>query len=142
MRAQTDFENISFKRGRNPKEVLGIGKRAQIKQWFEKWAPDAEYKIDDDFNIYVENYYLYLRNSKLTSLPDNLKSQGDLDLQNTNITSLPDNLKVGGYLNLNYTKITSLPDNLEVEGFLDIENTKITSLPDNLKVGKYIYKDF
>ena len=67
------------------------------------------------------------------------KVTGDLDLDNTKITSLPDNLKVGGYLYLSNTKITSLPDNLKVGGSLDLRNTKITSLPDNIKVkGKII----
>ena len=78
---------------------------------------------------------LYLRNTPITSLPDNLKVGGGLYLYNTKITSLPDNLKVGGYLYLVNTKITSLPDNLQVGGYLDLNNTKITSLPDNLQVG-------
>ncbi len=62
-------------------------------------------------------------------------SKGDLNLRNTPITSLPNNLNVGGYLNLGNTPITSLPNNLNVGGNLDLYNTKITSLPDNLKVG-------
>ena len=66
-------------------------------------------------------------------------SKGYLDLRDTPITSLPDNLKVGGSLNLYNTKITSLPDNLKVGGYLDLSNTKITSLPDNLKVGGGLY---
>jgi hypothetical protein len=63
-------------------------------------------------------------------------SQGDLDLRDTPITSLPNNLKtVGGNLDLSYTPIQSLPDNLTVEGslFLDgCENLK--KLPNNLTV--------
>jgi hypothetical protein len=63
-------------------------------------------------------------------------SKGDLDLKDTPITSLPDNLKtVGGNLDLSYTPIQSLPDNLTVEGslFLDgCENLK--TLPNNLTV--------
>jgi len=46
-----------------------------------------KYKVVSDLN---------LSNTKVTSLPDNLKVGGDLDLSNTKITSLPDNLKVGG----------------------------------------------
>ena len=80
---------------------------------------------------------LDLRNTPITSLPDNLKQVGGyLDLSNTPITSLPDNLKhVGGYLDLYNTPITKLPDNLTVGGWLDLNNTPITSLPDNLTVG-------
>jgi hypothetical protein len=59
---------------------------------------------------------LYLSNTQITSLPDNLTVDGYLDLENTQITSLPDNLTVNGSLNLNNTLITSLPDNLRVEG--------------------------
>jgi len=39
---------------------------------------------------------LYLRNTNITSLPENLSVGGDLYLSNTNITSLPENLSVGG----------------------------------------------
>ena len=82
---------------------------------------------------------LYLNDTPITSLPDNLKVGGTLYLSNTKITSLPDNLQVGGGLNLGNTKITSLPDNLQVRGWLYLRNTPITSLPDNLKVGGDLY---
>ena len=45
---------------------------------------------------------------------------GDLDLEDTKITSLPDNLKVGGDLNLRGARITSLPENLTVGVWLDL----------------------
>jgi hypothetical protein len=61
--------------------------------------------------------------------------EGDLDLRNTPITSLPNNLEVGGYLNLANTPITSLPNNLKVRSGIDLEETPITSLPNNLQVG-------
>ena len=115
MKTQTVHENISFKRGRDPKQVLGIGKKAQIDNWFKKWAPGVEYEIDDNLNIYVDGY-LDLDITDVTSLPDNLKIGRSLFLKNTKITSLPDNLKVGEDLNLTNTKITSLPDDLEVKG--------------------------
>jgi hypothetical protein len=81
---------------------------------------------------------LDLRNTPITSLPNNLSVGGGLYLYNTPITSLPDNLKVGGYLYLENTKITSLPDNLKVGGNLDLYNTPITSLPNNLSVGGFL----
>jgi len=70
---------------------------------------------------------LYLRNTGITSLPDNLTVGGWLDLSKTGITSLPDNLTVGGWLDLSSTGITSLPDNLTVGGWLDLSSTGITS---------------
>jgi hypothetical protein len=70
---------------------------------------------------------LDLKNTPITSLPDNLtKVEGSLYLENTPITSLPDNLTVGGYLDLENTPITSLPDNLTVEGSLYLGNTPIS----------------
>jgi len=81
---------------------------------------------------------LYLSDTPITSLPDNLEVEKNLYLSNTQITSLPDNLKVGGYLYLSNTQIRSLPNNLKVGG-LYLENTQITSLPDNLKVGGDLY---
>ena len=69
---------------------------------------------------------LYLSNSKITSLPGNLKVQGSLDLSNTEITSLPDNLKVEGSLYLSNTEIISLPDNLKVKGSLYLHNTPLS----------------
>ena len=80
---------------------------------------------------------LYLNNTPIQSLPDNLKVYGDLYLNNTPIKSLPDNLKVGGSLFLNDTLgIKSLPDNLKVGRGLYLHNSDIQSLPDNLEVVK------
>ena len=82
---------------------------------------------------------LYLSGTKITALPDNLTVGGGLDLRDTEITALPDNLTVGGGLYLSGTKITALPDNLTVGGGLDLRDTKITALPDNLTVGGGLY---
>ena len=82
---------------------------------------------------------LYLRDTEITALPDNLTVGGGLDLSGTKITALPDNLTVGGSLDLSGTNITALPDNLTVGGWLDLSGTKITALPDNLTVGGSLY---
>ena len=67
---------------------------------------------------------------------EDLNVEGDLDLPYTNITSLPDNLKVRGFLDLTNTKkITSLPDNLQVGGHIFSNSSNLTSLPDNLSIG-------
>lgn len=78
---------------------------------------------------------LDLRNTPITSLPNNLKVEGGLFLGGTKITFLPDNLKVGGSLFSSDTEITSLPNGLQVGRNLYLSNTLITSLPDNLQVG-------
>ena len=69
---------------------------------------------------------LYLNNTNIQYLPDNLEVGGSLDLYNTPIQSLPDNLRVGDHLNLNNTPIQSLPDNLTVGGSLYLYNTNIS----------------
>lgn len=78
---------------------------------------------------------LDLRNTPITSLPNNLKVEGGLFLGGTKITFLPNNLKVGGSLFSSDTEITSLPNGLQVGRNLYLSNTLITSLPDNLQVG-------
>ena len=132
---------MNFERGIDPKHTLKIGKRTQIDLWFEKWAPNTEYTVDENLHIKIERN-LYLKNTLITSLPENLSVGGWLDLSNSQISYLPDNLRIGGTLDLINTPITYLPDNLSVGSYLDIRNTKITSLPENLKVEGSIYKNF
>ena len=87
---------LEFTRSDNPLHTMGIGRRALIDKWFrEANISPGKYTVDKDFNIYVE---------------------GSLYLENTLITSLPDNLTVGGYLHLSNTQITSLPKSLKVKG--------------------------
>jgi hypothetical protein len=66
---------------------------------------------------------------------EDLNVKGDLYLRDSKIPSLPKGLKVGGNLNLGFTKITSLPEGLNVRGDLDLYWTYINSLPKGLKVG-------
>ena len=110
-----------FIRGLDPKRSIDIGSRALIEKWFEEFTPGVNYEIDDNLNISIE-IHLYL--------------------VNTNISSLHNNLIVGRALYLNNTNITSISDNLTVGEWLDLVNTNITSLPDNLTVKGTIYKDF
>lgn len=78
---------------------------------------------------------LYLLDTPITCLPDNLTVPGNLCLIGTPIKTLPNNLTVGSELNLISTPITALPDNLTIGGGLDLRGTPITSLPDKLKIG-------
>ena len=70
---------------------------------------------------------------------EELNVKGDLYLRDSKITSLPKGLKVGGNLNLGFTEITLLPEGLNIRGDLDIYWTGITSLPKGLKVGGKLY---
>ena len=135
-----DLDELKWERG-DPYSTLGIGRKVQIEEWFRKWAPDAEYTIDKDFNIRVEGF-LYLRGTQITELPDNLIVDGYLDLYGTQVTELPEGLSVGRFLDLRGTEIRELPEGLSVGGSLWLEGTPIRELPKDLKVGRKIYKDF
>lgn len=86
-----------------------------------------EVMTDEDLN--VEGSLNLFNNSKITSLPDNLKVEGSLYLGSTKITSLPNNLQVGGGLHLSYSQISSIPNNLQAEGDLTVSSTPL--------IGKY-----
>ena len=91
---------------------------------------------------------LYLSDTQITELPENLTVGGWLDLRGTQITALPENLTVGGRLDLRGTQITELPENLTVGGSLDLRGTQITDTSKVVKLkngdykeGQYIYCD-
>ena len=105
----------------------------EIKEFLSKWNKSNEVFVKDG-KVTVGGG-LYLSNTNITELPNNLTVGGGLYLSNTNIAELPDNLTVGGWLDLSNTNITELPENLTVGGWLDLSNTNIAELPDNLTVG-------
>jgi hypothetical protein len=65
---------------------------------------------------------------------------GSLELRETQITSLPDNLSVRGSLHLRETPITSLPDNLVVKGKIFIYGTPLDQ--NDKLVKKYMAKGY
>ena len=80
--------------------------------------------------------------TSLTSLPDTLKAHKNLRLQHCiSLTSLPNKLTVGGNLSLlSCNSLTSLPDNPTVHGDLSLLScNSLTSLPDNLIVTGNLY---
>ena len=83
---------------------------------------------NEDLNVKGD---LYLRDSKIPSLPKGLKVGGDLDLGWTKITSLPEGLEVGGILDLYWTNITSLPKGLKVDDYLNIRETTLLEYTDD-----------
>ena len=85
---------------------------------------------------YKHNGNLYLPNSKITKLPNDLYVTKWLDLESCEqLTELPDKLYVGSVLNLRYSNITKLPDNLYVGEDLVLDfSEQITELPNNLYV--------
>ena len=83
---------------------------------------------NEDLNVKGD---LYLRDSKIPSLPKGLKVGGDLDLGWKKITSLPEGLEVGGILDLYWTNITSLPKGLKVDDYLNIRETTLLEYTDD-----------
>ena len=49
-------ESLSFERGMNPKDSMGVGKIAQIKSWLYEMEIE-NYTINPDFTIDVEGVY-------------------------------------------------------------------------------------
>jgi len=116
-------------------------KKKLIEDWFAKWAPDADYEIDDDLNINIDTF-LDLENSDVTHLPDNLIINERLDLKRSNIIKLPRNLTVFHWIDLTYTSIKEIPNDLKAHSTLDLSYSEISSLPDNLTIGEnLILKD-
>ena len=82
-------ESISFERGTDPKEMLGIGQKTLIKRWLDEMGV-TNYIINDDLTIDVD---------------------GDVRLYNKNLSKLPDYIQFG-YVKLNFqindNKLTTL----------------------------------
>ena len=109
------------------------------KEFVKKFEEETWYTLEYNNGKFSYGGCLYLQDTPIQSLPDNLTVGVNLDLRGTQIQSLPDNLTVGGSLDLQGTQIQSLPDNLTVGGSLDLQGTQIQSLPDNLTVGGSLY---
>ena len=93
--------------------------------------------LDDDELVIHGNLYLW--DTDVIKLPNNLQVDGYLDLENTQIKELPINLQVVGSLNLQGTQIKKLPNNLKVGVYLNLQGTQIKELPENLQVVGSLY---
>ncbi len=110
-------------------------KKETLKRIFEFLEEKEEHKVPFIIKVKCEipftkeelnvKHSLYLRYSRIKSLPEGLKVGGGLDLQSSSIESLPEDLKVGGDLSLYNTKITLLPKGLKVGRSLFIRNTSL-----------------
>ena len=94
----------------------------------------SQMSVHSEKGIYVEKD-LDLVDFPISILPDNLSTDGYVNLRGTSVTNLPDSLSVGGFLDLRGTNVTTLPDSLSVSGYLAIDGTSINFLPDGLSVG-------
>lgn len=90
------------------------------------------------YNLGIERRYVYLGNTAVSALPDNLTVEGVLSILGTGVNTLPNNLTVDR-LNLIDTDITILPKNLTVRSDLNLNNTKIRTLSENISVGGILF---
>ena len=85
-------ESISFTRGNDPKNVLGIGQRYLIEKWLDEMDIE-KYIINDDMTINIK------------------RSGGYININNKNLVYFPDYIqfnKIIGSFNCNDNKLISL----------------------------------
>ena len=119
------------------KNILDFLEEKEDKRSFLWKILNNEPLTEEELNFYGN---LNLTTSKIESLPEGLKVDGNLSLYGSkNIQSLPEGLKVGGDLDLDESAIESLPEGLKVDGDLEMQNTTIQSLPKGLKLLGSLY---
>ena len=82
-------ESLSFTRGNEPKDTLGIGQRYLIEKWLEEMHIKY-YTINDDLTINVFSS-LYLADKNLTEIPEYIQFNQvkfHFNCQNNKLTSL------------------------------------------------------
>lgn len=83
-------ENINeFKKGLDPVDSLGLGRRKLIEDWLQKMSIE-EYIINDDYTIDIE-HRLILSNKQMGNFPEFIQFRsviGDVSFQNNKLTSL------------------------------------------------------
>ncbi|WP_274630773.1 hypothetical protein [Arvimicrobium flavum] len=77
---------------------------------------------------------LYLGGSAIKRLPRGLIVSGGIDLRRSAVRELPAHLSAE-WLSLEGTAIAALPRGLRIGGAADLRGTEITALPDDLQVG-------
>ena len=119
MKARKVYE---FVKNKGIKADIGINvlERRSIEEWFAKWAPESNYTINDNLQVFVPS---------------------TLIVTDKNMTYLPDNLTVKGTLSIQDSGVTELPNNLRVKEILDTRKTGINKWPSDLSVGREIWSD-
>jgi hypothetical protein len=116
-------------------DLYNIIRRVLLEQEEEEenvWNTDAEefeFRLFKAFDGDYEKFAKYHN-----KFYEKIVVDGEIWLSNTLIRELPNNLTVNGNLILNMTPIEKLPNNLKVFGDLWLQSTNIKTLPDDLKV--------
>jgi len=135
MKAETIENILNFLQNNEgkklPKSWFKSLEKLKLIEELETLPDGVQYKYEDN---------LYLNNSNIKKLPNDLHVDGSLYLKDTNITELPNKLYVNGYFYIRETSIEELPNDLHVVGSLDLDDCKkLTKLPDYLYVGLNLY---
>jgi len=126
-------ESISFQRGNDPKDVLGIGTKYIIERWLEKMYINS-YMINDDMSIDLKGR-IDIKKERvgiINILPEFIKFNnvdGDFILAHNELTSLrgfPN--MVTGYCTCGRNKVTSLIGSPEKCGSFSCTGNLLTSL--------------
>ena len=112
-----------FKRGRDVKSSLGVGKTQRVREWMETYAPGVEYEYtpgNDRLEIYgdlelIEQPSPGMKGPDVDIPADDVYVEGYLDVDNSDLTRLPRKLKVLGYLSVQRTGIDEWPEELYVQ---------------------------
>jgi hypothetical protein len=104
-------------------------------------VPETLLRLPDNAEI-GGGFVLNSLNKNITEWPPGFKvSGGSVNLVGTAMTSLPDNLTVDGELDITNSSIRALPAGLKVRDQLRIKGTGIDTLPPDLQVGISIIMD-
>jgi len=106
-------ESISFQRGVDPKNILGIGKRHLIEEWIKKWKDEAKtksYTINSDLSIDVDSFHIFA--VEMGNFPEYIqfnRSENHFSIQRAGITTLRGcPVWVGGIFSYSENLLTSL----------------------------------
>jgi hypothetical protein len=88
-------ESISFQRGANPKQVLGIGEYKIIKDWLDEYfietsyaTKQSSYIINDDLTIDVDGFFAMSWNGNFPEFIKFKKVTSNFQISRCNMTSL------------------------------------------------------
>ena len=109
-------------------KILNFLKEKEGKEFPQNWNIIERLENHPDGTQYRYEGGLYLMDTNIKKLPDDLYVDGSLYLIETGITELPDNLYVGDRLILRgCTQLSKLPDNLYVGGDLHVYGTPLAN---------------
>lgn len=115
MKALKVYESLDFKRGDDPHNTLNVGHITLAKKWLDQYKITVPVTFENNRIIWHGDFYPH---EKLTSMPDNMTIEGNVNLQFQPIEKFPQNLHVKGNLGLHFSTLNPIGKNLKVDGFI------------------------